>query len=58
MATDRVWPTTRVVAMRPDASPLRSLGTALMTSRVFGERNSPWPTPDTVSQMAMDGRAV
>lgn len=44
-ATLRLWPTTRPVASRPEASPCLPGGTAFISARAFGVWNMPWPTP-------------
>src|SRR6266478_6144849 len=44
-ATLRLWPTTRPVASRPEASPCLPGGTAFISAREFGVWNMPWPTP-------------
>ena len=36
-ATLRLWPSTRPVAIRPEASPARVPARALMNARVFGD---------------------
>src|SRR6266478_2965613 len=43
-ATLRLWPTTRPVASRPEASPCLPGGTAFISAREFGVWNMPWPT--------------